>query len=243
MLLHDHNNSNLTIHEVIGGKSEYLETLLQLHHAYFPQYSQYLPYMRQRVERPARDTQGSVEHWWLAEYASEMVGFILFKTIPKRHCSLGLLIAVLPAYRKQLLYNETTLAEYLIQGSLNQLKSDLAEHRGEPALGMVVEVETPRLVDHYRQYGFIEIPVDYCSPPYIRGETAFENQVEMDKWEFLPSPIGIFPCSESHLDFSDANLVSDLVQAWLVDHYHLPFEHPIVQRVLNSMNRKGEGPG
>jgi len=225
----------VVIKEAIGGDPSSQEALLKLHKEFFPQYSQYLPYMEKRLLLPPIDEYGNIEHWWILEYDKHPAGFIMFKYVPLRDCSLGLLIAVKPAYRKLSVGQSKTLAEYLIKASLEQIKQDAYSAGRSIPVGMVVEVETSRLMLVYREYGFIELPVDYCSPPYIQGETTFENREALDKLEYLKSIIGIFPLGEAHADLRDPTLISELVLAFLVDHYHLPENNNAVCRVLGSI--------
>jgi len=227
----------VVIKEAIGGDPSLQESLIKLHKEFFPQYDQYLPYMEKRLLLPPIDGYGNIEHWWVLEYDKQPVGFIMFKYVPRRDCSLGLLIAVKPAFRRLSVGQAKTLADYLIKASLEQLRQDALSVGRSIPVGMVVEVETGRLLQVYRDYGFIEIPVDYCSPPYIQGEISFENREELDKLEYLKSILGIFPLEEAHADLSDPKLISKLVLAFLVDHYHLPEDHSGVCRILESIHR------
>lgn len=227
----------VVIKEAIGGDPSSQESLIKLHKEFFPQYDQYLPYMEKRLLLPPIDGYGNIEHWWVLEYDKHPIGFIMFKYVSRRDCSLGLLIAVKPAYRKLSVGQSKTLADYLIKASLVQLKQDARSVGRSIPVGMVVEVETARLLQVYREYGFIELPVDYWSPPYIQGEKTFENREELDKLEYLKSILGIFPLEEAYDDLSDPKIISKLILAFLVDHYHLPEDHSAVCRILESIRR------
>jgi len=241
------------VYEVIGGSARQLKALIELYKEFFPQYPQYLPRIRYKAQLPADADPRFVEHWWLVEIDGQPAGFRMFKYALERNCGLSLGLAIRPSYRRLRSGRYRRLAELLLMSSLEQLKAD-AQVAGRPIpAGMVTELQLPetttdealqrgraRLIARYREYGFVELPVEYYEPPFIQGGAGFEDLAELEKKEFLRLLLGIFPIEGGPFDPSDPAMVTDLVLAFLVDHYGLPGGHWAVRRTLDSMRQHYE---
>lgn len=227
---------NLTVHEVIGGSANHLGALVELHKEIFPHYGQYLPYMEERVKQAAGTNHYSIDHWWLAEVNGHPAGFNIFKYMTDRNCGLCLLITVREPYRGKGFGGCKSLAELLLMSSLQQLKADAADNGRPTPAGMVLEVEHPKVVARFREFGFIELPVEYFEPPAIRGDKTFEDVgTRMDDFNRLH--LGIFPIHGGPFDPDDPASIQNLVLVYLLDHYHLPENHWAVHRALDSIEQ------
>ena len=230
--------TDVTIHDVTQGNVERLEALLDLFVEAFPRYTRYLPIMRERAIRlPADADPRFVEHQWLAEVGTQAAGFTVFKYVPGRNCGLCMAIGVRPAYRLLSAGRYRRLSELLLKSSLEQLQAD-ALTAGRPApVGMVLEVEEPKLVARFREYGLVELPVDYREPPFLHGRQALADASELEAMGFQPMQLGIYPIGGESFNPSDPAMLANLIYALLVDHYRLPEEHWAVRRSLDSIQR------
>ena len=227
---------NLTVHEVIGGSANHLGALVELHKEIFPHYGQYIPYMEERVKQAAGINHYSIDHWWLAEVNGHPAGFNIFKYMIDRNCGLCLLITVRELYRGKSFGGCRSLAELLLMSSLQQLKADASDYGRPTPAGMVLEVEHPKVVARFREFGFIELPVEYFEPPAIYGDKTFENVgASMD--DFKQLHLGIFPIHGGPFNPDDPASIQNLALVYLIDHYHLPENHWAVHRALDSVDR------
>ena len=238
--------TGLVIHDLIGGNVDRLDAMLALFVEMFPQYTHYADRIRHTAERPNGFDPGVIHHQWLADVEGQAAGMVVFKYLPERRCGLGIDLAVRPAFRKRKFSRYDRLSELLNKCSLDQLEAD-ALAAGDPTpFGKVVEVETPEstddeqlkqrrahLIERYRSFGMIQLPMKYCEPPYILGLGAKEIPA---KETFHPMQLGVFPIDGGGFDPHDPTVLADCVLAFLVDHYRLPADHWAVQRALDSIH-------
>lgn len=226
---------DLTIHEVLGGSTNDLEDLLDIHRELFPQYVYYQTYMRERAGRPPDCDPRFVEHWWLVRVHGQAAAVRFFKYVPARACGIGLAVGIRPAYRRMTFGSYRRLSEVLVAKSLEQLVAD-AQAGGRPnPVGMVSEIESYLLKRYHTEYGFVALPVEYYEPSFTIEAAAFVDP--SDKLEFRQIHLGILPVSGEILSPDDPGMLSNIVYALLVDHYGLPESHWAVRQALSSIPR------
>ncbi len=245
---------DIAIYETIGHNADRHERMLDLYAELFPYYAYYLPYMRHRMQLPIDADPNFTERWWLIEVDGNPAGVRLFKYSPGRDCGLSLGIAIKPEYRHLSSKGYARLAEQLLADSQEHLRAD-ARAAGKPTpIGMVTELQVPettadaaikrgraRLIERYHEYGYIDLPVEYYEPPFIQGkEEVLVDPAAIADRDFLRLKLGIFPCPGGQFDLNDADMVSSLTCAFLVDHYGLPEDHWVVRRALESIRQHYE---
>lgn len=222
------------IYELLGsGDERRIEAMLTLYANLFPQYSHYLPRMRARAKRPCRNDRGHIVHYWLVEVDGKPAGFRTFRYIPHRRCGLAVTLAIDPDFRK-IVIGEERLAVFVMYRCLDQIIEDAISNGGPPALGMVNEVESPRLMEHYIRNGLIELPVKYVEPIFSTSLRT-QREEEFEKIEFEPMHLGFLANPELDTPKFTWDILTDFVLAFLVDHYGIPEEHPDIQSVLQSI--------
>ncbi len=237
--------SGLAVYELIEGDPERLEAALRLYAALMPKYAHYMPRMRHRAQLSADHDPRFLEHLWLLEVDGDPAALTAFKYVPGRHCGLGIDLVVSPDYRAFGVGRYRRLAEFVNASVVAQVHAD-ARAAGHPTpVGLVVEVAAPELVAHYRQYGLVELPVEYLEPSFPPQIEAHTGPVDPEELTFSPMHLGIFPTVGTRFDLSDRDMLADLVMAFLVDHYRLPGDHWAVRRALESLwsheRKRGEG--
>lgn len=222
------------IWELIGsGDSARVHTMLEMYARLFPQYAHYVPRMWRRASLGEEHRPGHVVHYWLVEVDGEPAGLRTFRYVRNRHCGLAHALAIDPAYRNVMI-EEQRLSLFLIHACLDQIIKDARRFGDEPALGMVNEVESPHLMEHYKGFGILELPVHYVEPifpPECEGQTRAEEIAFVD---FSPMFLGFLPNPDLEPVYT-RELVADFALTFLVDHYGLPVDHPQVQAVLDSI--------
>lgn len=214
-----------------SGDEARIEAMLELYARSFPQYAHYVPRMRQRAKFGEEHRLGHIVHYWLVEVDGQPAGLRTFRYIRARHCGIAIALAVDPTFR-EVFVNGHKLSMFLVHTCLDQIVAD-AERLGDPpVLGMVSEVEFPRLMEHYKHNGIQELPIKYLEPiftPKLKANEATPIQ-------FMPAKLGFLPNPKLGSRAYDAKNVADFALAFLVDHYGLPVDHPQVQAVLNSIH-------
>lgn len=229
-------DKKVAIYELAGGRDKArLERMLELYARLLPRYAHYTAFMRhEALQRPDADSR-FVVHYWLVEVDGKPVGMTSFRYVPARGCGLGHSLAVVPECRKMLVDNERRLSVYIIDSIVRQVQAD-AHAAGDPEpVGLVVEVEIGMLMEHYKRYGFIEFPINYYEPIFPVDGKTHSQEVRLDRLEFHPMHLGLFPVAGREVDPADHDLLTKAVLAFLVDHYRLPADHDFVKDVLASI--------
>ena len=223
------------IWELIGsGDQARIEAMLELYARFFSQYAHYVPRMRRRAALCEEHRKGHLVHYWLVEVNGQPAAIRMFRYIRKRQCGLAIALAVDPAYREMLVAGKR-LPMYLVRACLEQIVADAKRLGDPPPLGMVNEVEYPRLMEGYKHYGIRELPVKYAEPVFPPEQDGRSPLQELDMVQFLPISLGFLPNPELNGRTYSAVKVKHFALAFLVDHYGLPMDHPQVQAVLNSI--------
>ena len=211
-----------------------LEAMLDLYANLFPQYAHYVPRMRRRAEFGEERRAGHVVHYWLVEVDGKPVAIRTFRYVRERHVGLAHALAVDPAYRSVSVSGHR-LSMFLVHACLDQIVADAKRLGDEPALGMVNEVESPHLMEHYEKNGIMELPVKYVEPIFPVEQPSRARTEEIALVHFAPMLLGFLPNAAKRIQAYTSELITDFALAFLVDHYGLPVGHPQVQAVLNSI--------
>lgn len=211
-----------------------IEAMLRLYAELFPQYAHYVPRMRRRAEFGAEHRPGHVVHYWLVEVDGRPAAIRTFRYVRGRQVGLAHALAVEPAFR-EVMAGGQRLSMFLVHACLDQMIAD-AERLGDaPVLGMVNEVESPRLMEHYIKNGIVELPVKYVEPIFPPEKPGRSHSDEIALVHFSPMFLGFLPNPDLEEQTYTSELIADFAMAFLVDHYGLPPEHPQVQAVLASI--------
>ncbi|MBN2117207.1 MAG: hypothetical protein JW730_11580 [Anaerolineales bacterium] len=216
------------------GDSARIEALLSLYAELFPQYAHYVPRMRRRAEYGEEHRAGHIVHYWLLEVDGQPAGLRTFRYVRERRVGLAHALAVKPAYRT-VNVGEQRLSMFLVRACLDQIIADSERLGDEFTFGMVNEVESPNLMEHYRRNGILELPVKYMEPVFPGEHPGRTRAEEIALVRFAPMFLGILPDTRRGIPFYTSDMVASFALAFLVDHYGLPVEHPQVQSMLNSI--------
>ncbi|HEY2981152.1 MAG TPA: GNAT family N-acetyltransferase [Anaerolineales bacterium] len=226
-------DGSVEIWSLLGsGDSRRVEALLTLYARLFPQYAHYVPRMRRRAAFGAERRAGHIVHYWLVEVDGQPAGLRTFRYVRDRHVGLAHALAVDPAYRGQVVGGQR-LSIFLVNACLDQIIADARAVGDLPALGIANEVESPKLMQHYRKHGALELPVKYVEP--IFPPEQGHSPAELSQIRFSPMALGFLPDPALQLERCSNEMISDFSLAFLADHYGLPVEHPQVQAVLDSI--------
>ena len=127
------------------------------------------------------------------------------------------------------------LSMFLVHACLGQILADAEQLGDAPVLGMVNEVESPRLMKYYEKNGILELPVNYVEPIFPPEEPDCSREEQFARIEFSPMSLGLLPIDALRDQAFSSELIADFALAFLVDHYGLPVEHPRVQAVIHSI--------
>ncbi len=226
---------DVRIWELIGSNDPArLEAMFDLYARLFPQYAHYVPRMRRRAAFDEEHRAGHVVHYWLVEINGRPAGIRTFRYVRERHCGIAIALAVDPAFREMVVEGQR-LSLFLIHACLEQIVEDAQRLGDRPPFGMVNEVEYPRLMDHYKHYGILELPVKYVEPVFPPEDEGRSRVEELKMVDFLPTSLGFLPNPALNGRAYNIEEVPHFALAFLVDHYGLPAEHPQVQAALDSI--------
>ena len=221
--------------ELIGsGDETRIEAMLGIYARLFSQYAHYVPRMRRRAAFSEEHRAGHIVHYWLLEVNGQPAGLRMFRYVRNRNCGLAIALAVPPEFREVLVAGQK-LAQFLVCECLDQVVADAKKYGDPPALGMVNEVEFPRLMEHYKHFGICELPVKYVEPVFPPEQEGRSRAEELALLRFLPISLGFLPNPGLNVQDYPVERVADFVLAFLVDHYGLPPDHPQVQAALDSI--------
>jgi GNAT superfamily N-acetyltransferase len=226
---------NTTIYELLGsGDEQRIESMLGLYQMLFPQYQHYIQRMRRRAQNPNEHRKNNIVHYWLIEIDGKPVGLRTFRYVRHRHCGLAHALAIHPDFRNTVV-EDKKLSVFIIYECLHQVIRDAKENGDAPVLGMVNEVETSRLMEHYERNGLIQLPLKYVEPIFSPASLGKSRQEEIAMIKFSPMHMGFLPNPEIKIEKYTKAMITDFVLAFLVDHYGLPENHPVVIETLNSI--------
>jgi GNAT superfamily N-acetyltransferase len=223
------------VYELLGsGDEARIEAMLGLYQRLFPQYQHYVQRMRRRARFGNELREGHVVHYWLVEVDGQPAGIRTFRYVRKRHCGLAHALAVAPEFRDEQVGGRR-LSVFLIYECLAQVIRDSSANGGAPALGIVNEVETHRLMEHYERNGLIQLPLKYKEPIFLPEVEGRSRADELSLVKFSPMRIGFLPNPNARIEIYSREMLVNFILAFLTDHYGLPETHPVVLDTLNSI--------
>ena len=91
-------------------------------------------------------------------------------------------------------------------------------------------------VQKYFRYGFIEFPIYYYEPPYtLELAEASDEKDDLDKIAFGRMRLGAFQIPGCVFEANDSNIIRTVLFALLVDHYCLPVDHWLSQKMFSEI--------
>lgn len=216
-------SEGVQLYDLIGGNTEKLDAFLRLFRETFPQYAQTAPRLAEKAARPANANPRFIAHQWLLEIDGVPAGLCSFKYSPFRHLGMVVFISVAPQFRHEQLDGKR-ISEWLIANCTEQIRQD-ARRLGRPAPdGLVLEVEPPRLVERYRQFGFVTLPVDYWEPIFLQPRQG-SAPTDLDRVSFQPRFLGAFPIGVSSSALLTRAFQERVIAMLACDHYQIAPEY------------------
>ncbi len=240
-------DGDLYIYDVAAEKNaEHLDALLDLYCNLFPQYFPALPRVDQQALLSEPLNPRVIRHRWLVTLNGSPAGLVSFEFAIRHNLGLCLSIGVLPAYRSLAWDGYRRLSDFLIQQMIKQLEVDAKNNGYSELAGVVVELEmaenTPdpvlkksrlHLFNRYQEYGFLPLDIKYHEPAFVRTYAAFSA-------EAVPMRLCILPTINGRIYSFNGELLNQVVDALLVDHYGLPESDWVVQKARDSIGASGE---
>lgn len=214
----------LQLHDLVGGNTAKIDELLTLFRKTFPQYAQTAPRLVQKAALPANANPHFVAHQWLLEIDQQPAGLCSFKYNPARGLGLVVFISVAEEFRKVLLEGKR-VSEWLIDSCIAQICQD-ARSLGRPAPdGLVLEVEPPRLVERYCQFGFVRLPVNYREPIFSQARQGNCGPDNLNQVSFEPRFLGAFPIGVQPEALRTRAFTERVITMLALDHYQISPEY------------------
>lgn len=235
--MHVATESGLVVHDLMNGNSSHIDEYLNIYRTLFPQYSRYVPVMRRRAELPLDRSVNERWHQWLIMVKGNPAGIIGFLYNRNRNVGLLMDFAIYQEFRSVQVHADMRFSHFILNLAMQQLVEDARENALEAPFCMAAEVEYPSLVKKYTEYGYVEFPVEYFEPPYtpeladLTGEA--QNLDKLIGYERMH--VGAFPIPGHLLNLSDPAIIKTTLLAFLQDHYHLPFDHWLIEKVIHEM--------
>ena len=230
-------------------KAQYWDAMLDLYCELFPQYFGALSRQDQRTLLSEPADPRFNRHRWLVTWNAQAAGLVSFEYIVPQNLGVCLSIAIRPAYRSLAWSGYHRLSDFLIQQMIKQLQADAAGSAQPGPIGLVVEIETPEsttnpalkesrmgLFKRYREYGFLPLDVIYHEPAFVRHP---ENP-QIPSEDAQPMRLCMLPLTAKGTTQSpQPEILNQVIDALLVNHYGLPENHWIIQQARNSMGKQG----
>ena len=229
------------IEDVINGQTRRLDELMRMFLELFPQYAVTIERLKIKAHLPANSNPHFIAHQWLVDVDGQAAAMTSFKYSPMRDLGLTVYIAIRPAFRGMKM-DGMHFSEWLLQASMEQIKSDAIKLARSAPSGLCLEVEPARLLARYRQFGFEEFPLEYYEPLFstARKELSIEDFTQV---RFQRRYLGYFPLAEAKNEPATPDLLNRVIMMLYKDHYGINENHPVFQRILTSIRKmtlKGE---
>jgi len=228
----------LEVHEVMGGNTHYVEDLIALYLELFPRYERYVQVMRRRANSPVNAASPFIEHQWIALIHGQPAGLMVFKYNKARNCGIGLDLGIHPKYKLVRYGDYDRLAQLLIDLRCARITEDAVLCGTPLPYGVLVEVESSKIVKQFNKYGMVSLPVKYFEPPAPENVSGLMDTRILEVTGFKPMTLGIYPFNEDEVDLLSYHNLVNFVKAILVDHYGLPEDHWVVRESLESILNK-----
>ena len=227
-------STEVQLFDLVDGNTERLDAFLNLFCETFPQYAQVAQRLAQKAALPANANLDFIAHQWLLEIGQIPAGLCSFKYNPRRNLGLVVFIAVAERFRRTILEN-MRLSEWLIYGSIQQMQEDARSLNRPSPDGLILEVEPLRLVERYRQFGFVTLPVDYWEPLYLHPRQGVAGPTDLSQVQFSSRFLGAFPVGNRPVAVNSPAFCKRVLSMLAFDHYHIPEEHWSIQKAFQSI--------
>lgn len=229
-------NADLVIHDLVDGNSSYIDEYLKIYQELFPQYTRYLPVMRQRAEMRVSSNLNEKWHQWFLMIENDPVGIVGFLYNRKRNVGLLMDFAIYPNARKFRAEGDLPLSKFVLNLSMQRLLEDARENGQTAPICLAAEVEYPALVRKYIEYGYVKFPIEYFEPPYTPElEKVGDKIQELKAVDYGQMYIGAFPIPGHPMELNTPAVIRTVLFAFLEDHYQLPSDHWLVQKVVHEI--------
>lgn len=229
-------DADLVIHDLVDGNSRYIEDYLKTYLDLFPQYARYLPVMRQRAKMHADSPINEKWHQWFLMIGDEPVGIVGFLYNRKRNVGLLMDFGIYSDARKFRVDGKIPFSKFVLNLSMQRLIEDARENGHTAPLCMAAEVEYPALVKKYIEYGYVKFPIEYFEPPYTPElEKVGDKIQELKNVDYGRMHIGAFQIPGYPIDLNTPEVIRTVLFAFLEDHYQLPSNHWLVQKVVHEI--------
>jgi hypothetical protein len=223
----------LVIHDLHGTDVSFIDEYLAIHNELLPEYSRYAPVMRLRAEKPVDESATEKWHQWLLEMGGRSVGMIEFLYNRKRNAGILLDFAIHSNARDIQYQGYSRLAGLVLELAMRQLTQDANLNGHAAPLCMIAEVDHAPLVQKYKEYGYVEFPIEYFEPPATPElENISTGELNFDKIGYKEMHLGAFQIPGHPFDPSDPNILKTVLLTLWEDHYCLPADHWLVQKIV-----------
>jgi len=223
----------LVIHDLVGGGAAHIDDYLGLYNELFPEYIRYMPLMRWRAEKPVDDSAQEKWHQWLILIKDKPIGIIGFLYNRNRNVGILMDFAIRPEVRKIQFTEDQKLPLLILRMAMRQLVDDSLANGHASPLFMIAEVEHASLLRKYVEYGYLEFPVEYYEPSYpLELTQASVESKNLDKMDYKQMYLGAFQLPGRPFDPNNSELIKTALFTILVDHYGLPADHWLIQKML-----------
>jgi hypothetical protein len=227
---------DLVTHDLVDGNSHFIEEYLKIYQDLFPQYTRYLPVMRQRAKMRASFTSNEKWHQWFLMIGNDPVGIVGFLYNRKRNVGLLMDFAIYSNARKFRVDGDLPFARFVLNLSMQQLIEDARESGHTAPICLAAEVEYPALVKKYIEYGYVKFPIEYFEPPNTPElEKVGDKIQELKTADYGQMYIGAFPIPGHPIELNTPVVIRTVLSALLEDHYQLPSDHWLVQKVVHEI--------
>lgn len=225
-------DTTVVLHDVTNGNTRHLQPLLQMMPEFFPHCEKFLPALERDARLTLTERSPVIPHQWVVEVDGQTAGFYIFDYRPGRGCGLSLFMGLYPEFRAISVNGFDRLARFLFVQSVRQIVDD-ARRLGQPTpLGLVGEIELGPLLERYRLYDFVELPVVYYEPMFPDPWTSMSPEIALESIHYEQVTLGMFHDSAMPKRALSASEVANYALAYLCDFYGLPADSMPVKRAL-----------
>lgn len=228
-------DTRLTIHDLVNGNINFIDEYIKIYQALFPKYTRYVPVMRQRAKTKTGSLEIEKWHQWLLMIDDRPAGIVGFIYNRKRNLGLLMDFAIYPEFRKLKFDGALAFSHFVLNLAMQQLVEDAKENSPLPPICLAAEVEYPALLDKYKGYGYVEFAVEYFEPPSTPELEKVNDKIEeLSPIKYERMHIGAFQIPGHVFDKDDSEIVRTVLFAFLEDHYRLPLNHWLVQKIIHE---------
>ena len=203
--------------------------LVALYDELFPEYPYLRPALFDGAERPG-DRGDLVVHQLLLRIADEPVGLMLLDCNLHRRVGIVLFVGLTGVARRAKVAGHS-LSAWLVALVLAHLDADLRAHgHPTPGLGLIGEANIPAEVRLWRGIGLRQFDIGYAEPR--SGWNWSDEGLHLrDIFLLWLPPFGL---TDDEIDRAEPAAREAGAAAFLLDHYGLPGDHPLVAAAVGA---------